>query len=114
MMPMWVAVVLHVGQDVRGDDQGLALIAQVAQELAELPRGRRDRGRRRASSRRIRAGLGQQRTGKVPDARGACRGRGVRIFLIGLLGEPDFFEPEGDALVGFAGGHGRSPMPIEG
>lgn len=94
------AVFVHVGQDVRGDEDGFALLTEVDEKLAKLdaaggikPGG----GFIEKNQRRI----GQERAGDA-DALFHAAGKGFDPG-VGFVGEPDFFEPEIGALADFGG-----------
>ena len=77
------------------------MVAEIGQKLAEL----RAAGRIKAGGRFVEEDdgwIGQQRS-RDADALAHAAGE-LLDFLVGLLAEPDFFEPEVDSLVDFGGG----------
>ncbi|CAA9394552.1 MAG: hypothetical protein AVDCRST_MAG64-1369 [uncultured Phycisphaerae bacterium] len=89
------AVLGHVRQDVRRHDQRLALLAQLAQELAELhPAGRVEPGGGLVEQHDRRAGQHRPR-----DADPLPHAARQRLDLLSrLLGQPDLLQPEVDPL----------------
>src|SRR5439155_10881663 len=85
------AVFAHVRENVGGNDDAFALVAQAAQELAELdaPGGIEAGG---GFVEQYERGVGQECAGDGDALAHAARE--VLDFLIGFFGEPDFFQPE--------------------
>ena len=88
------AVFGHVGEEVGGDDEGFALVAEVAEEFAELgAAGGVESGGGFVEE--DDGGVGQQR---ARDAKTLPHAAGEAFdALVGFFGEPDFLEPEVDA-----------------